>query len=70
MYKLTQIRLSFDSIESALLSFDLVMPDRDKLGLVFETTAVNRWSTGTPDLGSELIFGWAAGDISTRFALF
>ena len=47
-----------------------MIPDVDKLGLVFETTAVNRWSTGTPDLGSELIFGWAAGDISTRFALF
>ena len=64
------MKISFDSIESALLSFDLVMPDRDKLGLVFETTAVNRWSTGTPDPGSELVFGRAAGNIPTRLALF
>ena len=69
MYKLTQIRLSFDSIELALLSFDFVMLDGDKLGLVFETTAVNRWSTGTPDPGSQLAFGLAANDIPTRFAL-
>ena len=41
MCKLTQIRLFFDSIESALLSFDIVIPDGDKLGLVFETTAVS-----------------------------
>ena len=35
------IHLLIDSIESALLSFDLAIPDRVKLGLVFETTAIN-----------------------------
>ena len=70
MCKLTQIRLLFDSMESVLLNFDLMMPNGDKLGLVFETTAVSRWSTGTSGPGSQLAFGRATGDISTRFALF
>ena len=41
MCKLTQIQLLFDLIESALLSFDLVILNGDKLDLVFETTAVS-----------------------------
>ena len=55
--KITQIRLLFNSIESALLGFDSVMPDEDQLGLVFETTEVSHWSIGTPDPGSQLAFG-------------
>ena len=39
--KLIQIRLSFDSIESVLLSFDFVIPDGDKFDLVFKITAVS-----------------------------
>ena len=70
MCKLTQIRLLFDSVKSVLLSFDLVILNGDKLGLVFETTAVSRWSTGTPDTGSQLAFGWAVGDILTKFGFF
>eukprot|EP00268_Persea_americana_P029226 TRINITY_DN28280_c0_g1_i1.p1 TRINITY_DN28280_c0_g1~~TRINITY_DN28280_c0_g1_i1.p1 ORF type:complete len:108 (+),score=1.61 TRINITY_DN28280_c0_g1_i1:64-387(+) len=44
MCKLTQIRLLFNSIESTLLGFNPVMPDGDKLDLVFETTAISHWS--------------------------
>ena len=64
------IHLLFDSIESALLIFDLVIPDGAKLSLLFETTVVSHLEhRNSRPRSRQLAFGRAAGGILTRFAL-